>query len=264
MHFSSIDDFLWAFGIVGELLLLAILIFRGSYKLFPVFTVYIVWLTISDPLLLLVLGQHHDQYGPLYYRVFFAFTVIQYALELGVLLEIASAVLRPVRQMFSLKFSLVFLALMAAVALGAFLITAHVNAATLSHPRTYFMISTTMAILRLVTFLMIAGCSQLLGLSWKNHVLQLTAGLAFYGVVTLIVELAHSRQRAGPHYAQEFYALDHLRIGGYLCALYFWCYAFAKKEAPRKEFSPQMAKFLVSISGSTKRQRAVIARTRDQ
>jgi hypothetical protein len=264
MHFTSIDDYLWAFGMAGELLLLAILIFRGSYKIFPVFTAYIVWLAISDPLLMLVLASHHNQGGHLYSRVYFVFTLIQYAIELGVLLEIASVVLRPAKQIFSLKFLLVFGASMAIIAFGAFLITADINAATLVHPRTDFVVSTTMAILRLVTFLMIAGLSQLLGLSWKNHVLQLTSGLAFYAVVTLIVELGHSYLRAGPRYGQEFYALDHLRIGGYLCALYFWCYAFVKKEAPRKEFSPQMARFLVSISGSTKRQRAVLARTRDQ
>ncbi|HTV07334.1 MAG TPA: hypothetical protein VME86_18330 [Acidobacteriaceae bacterium] len=264
MHFPSLNDFLWILGIAGELSLLAVLIFRGSYKVFPVFTTYIIWLTISDPLLMLVLTSHHNQGGHLYYRTYFAFNIIQYIIELMVLFEIASVVLRPAAKILSWKFLLAFIIVMIALALGAFLITADINDATLAHPRTYMVVNTTMAILRLATFLLIAGFSQLLGLSWKNHVLQLTSGLAFYAIVTLIVELGQSHLRAGPHYAQEFYSLSHLRIGGYLCALYFWCYAFAKKEAPRKEFSPQMARILVSISGGTKRQRAVIARTRDQ
>jgi hypothetical protein len=264
MHFSGIDRLLWALGNLGQLLLLATLIFRGSYKVFPVFTGYIVWLTISDPLLMLVLALHPSQAGFLYYRMYFVFNVIQYVIELAVLVEIALEVLRPATHILSRKILLVFMVIMAFVAVGAFLLTAYVNSATLAHPRTYMVVNTTMAILRLATFLLIAGCSQLLGLNWKNHVLQLTSGLAFYAVITLIVELSHSHLRASPSYAANYAALDHLRIGGYLCTLYFWCYVFVKKEAPRKEFSPQMTQILVSLSGSAKRQRAVLARTRDQ
>jgi hypothetical protein len=142
-------------------------------------------------------------------------------------------------------------------------VAAHLNASTLADPRSFMVIDTTMAILRLATFVLIAGFSQVLGLNWKNHVLQLTSGLAFYAVVTLIVDFAESHLRASPSYVSSFIALDHLRIGGYLCALYFWCYAFVTKEAPRREFSPQMTRFLVSMSSTAQRQRAVLARTRD-
>ena len=270
MHLSGVDGLLWTFGNVGQLLLLALVIFRRSYKTFPVFTVYILWLTISDPLLMLVLALHHSPTNHLYYRTYFAFNAIQYAIELAVLVEIASEVLRPANRNLLRNILFALAAIMGIVATAAFLFTAHMNSATLAHPRTYVMVNTTMAILRLAAFLLLAGFSQILGLSWKNHVLQLTSGLAFYAVVTLIVELGHSQLRAGPShasyasYASSYVALDHLRIGGYLCTLYFWCYAFAKKEAPRKEFSPQMTKILVSLSGSTKRQGSVLARTRDQ
>ncbi|HUY80268.1 MAG TPA: hypothetical protein VMU92_00895 [Acidobacteriaceae bacterium] len=264
MHLSSIDDIFWALGNTGELLLLAILILRGRYKIFPLFTAYIVWLAISDPLLMAALASHHDHGGRLYYRTYFVFNIIQYILELSVLFEIASVIMRPVVKMMSKNVLFILAIVLTVIVAGAFLLTADLNSATLSHPRTYFVVNTTMAILRLTIFVLIAGFSQLLGLTWKNHVLQLTSGLAFYSVVALIVELAHSHLRASPSYHSTYIVLDHLRIGGYLCALYFWCYAFARNEAPRKEFSPQMAKFLVLISGSTKRQRAVLARTRDQ
>jgi hypothetical protein len=149
------------------------------------------------------------------------------------------------------------------IAFVGFVVAAHLNESTLADPRSFMVVDTTMAILRLATFLLIAGFSQLLGLNWKNHVLQLASGLAFYAVVTIIVDFSQSHLRGGPEYGRQFFALDHLRIGGYLCTLYFWSYAFAKKEAPRKEFSPQMAKFLVSMSSTAQRQRAVLARTRD-
>jgi hypothetical protein len=200
----------------------------------------------------------------IYYKVYFALSFPLYLLEIGVLAEIAFNVLRPVKQTISRKLLTAFGAAMLLIAIVGFIVAAHLNASTLADPRAFMVADTTMAILRLATFVLIAGFSQILGLNWKNHVLQLASGLAFYAVVTLIVDFSQSHLRGGTDYAQQFFALDHLRIGGYLCTLYFWCYAFAKKEAPRKEFSPQMTKILVSLSASTKRQQAVLARTRDQ
>jgi len=263
MHLVSLENDLWLAGIAGELLLLAILFLRRSYRDFPIFCAYLAWLLISDPLLLVLYWQHGVS-GTLYYRTYLTFNCIQYAIELAVLFEIAANVLQPAKRLIHKKMlagTAIFIALGALV---AFLIAAELNASTLAHSRIFQVTNATMAILRLTVFILIAGFSQILGLNWKNHVLQLTSGLAFYAVVTLIVELVHSHLRAGPAYSYNYYALEHLRVGGYLCTLYFWCYAFAKKEAPRKEFSPQMTKILVSISGSTKRQRAVLARTRDQ
>jgi uncharacterized membrane protein len=264
MEVSSIDNVLWIAGVVGEILLICFLLFRRSYKTFPFFTSYIAWVTVSDPLLLLVLALHRNQISGFYSQTYFGFNVIQYALESAVLVEIAVEVLRPARKNILRNVLLILVAAMVGVAIGALLVSAHLNAATIAKPRTLPVMNVTMAILRIIIFLVIAGFSQLLGLNWKNHVLQLASGLAFYAVVTLIVELAHSQLRSGPNYRYNYYALEHLRVGGYLCTLYFWCYVFAKKEAPRKEFSPQMGQFLVSLSGSAKRQRAVLARSRDE
>jgi hypothetical protein len=261
MHLSSIDTALWLAGIAGELLLVLILITQRSFRTFPVLFAWITFVLFLEPTFYLLLRYSSPE---TYYRVFFALDLPQYLLEAGVLVEISLNVLNPIKKAAPRKLMIGFSITILIIAVIGFLIAARVNSATLSDPRLFTVVNTTMAILRLAVFILIAASSQLLGLSWKNHVLQLTSGLAFYAVVTLIVELAHSHLRAGPSYYSSYVALDHLRIGGYLCALYFWCYAFALKEVPRKEFSPQMAKFLVSISGSTERQRAVIARPRDQ
>ena len=261
MHYSGIDTALWIAGIAGEALLIGVLLWRRSYRTFPVFFSWVLFILLLEPTFYLLLIHAS---ATTYYRVFFALNFPQYLLEVGVLAEIALNVLRPVRQGISRMLLIGFSIAMILIAMAGVLTAAHVSDATLANPRPYVVVNTSMAILRLATFLLIAGCSQLLGLNWKNHVLQLTSGLAFYAVVTLIVELSQSNLRGGLYYDSTYRALDHLRIGGYLCTLYFWCYTFAKKEAPRKEFSPQMTKFLVSLSGSAKRQRAVLARTRDQ
>lgn len=260
MHLSRIDTALWLVGIAGELLLVSVLIWRRSYRNFPIFFLWILSLLLQEPSTYWVILKAS---AATYYKFYFALSFSQYLLETGVLVEIALNVLRPVKQTLSRKLLVALGAAMLLIAVVGFLVAAHVNESTLADPRSFMVADTTMAILRLATFVLIAGFSQLLGLTWKNHALQLASGLAFYAVITLIVDFAQSHLRAGPSYVNSFNAFDHLRIAGYLCTLYFWAYAFGKKEAPRKEFSPQMAKFLVSISGSAKRQHAVLARTRD-
>jgi hypothetical protein len=259
MQALSLDSALWIAGVVGEVVLLSILIMRKAYRTFPVF---VAWISLSILLEPVYYWLVHHLSADTYLKVYFALNFPQYLIELGVLVEVAVNVLRPVNKALP-KAILYFLAIgTAIIGLVAFFVAAHLNAATLSHPRSLIVMTTTMAILRLVTFLLIAALSQVLGLGWRNHVLQLASGLAFYAAVTLIVELGHSKLRGGPDYARQFYALEHLRIAGYLCSLTYWCYSFARKEAPRKEFSPQMTQLLVSISGSAKRH-SVAARSLD-
>jgi hypothetical protein len=264
MRVSDINNIFWVAGVAGDLLLLGILFSRRLYRMFPVFSIFVLWDLISDPLLLLVLSADHGVFRHYYSQAYYSFSILEYLLGLGILLEIAANVVRPVQRSFPKGILYSLLGTMLAVGIGSFLVAAHVNAATLATPRTFIVMDTTVAILRLVTFLLIAGFSQVLGLNWKSHVLQLATGLAFYSLVMLMGELAQSQLRAGPYYSAQYTYWSHVEVGGYLCTLFFWCYAFAKKEAPRKEFSPQMAKILVSLSGSTKRQRSALARSRDQ
>ncbi len=259
MQVTDIDSLLWAAGAAGEVVLLGILCWRRVYRTFPIFFSWLTFVVVLEPTFYWLL--HHAS-AKTYYQVFFALNFPQYLLEAGVLIEIAASVLQPVKRVLPKGLLYFLIGGMVLIGVVAFLIATHLNASTLAHPRYFLVINATMAILRLVTFLLIAAFSQLLGIGWRNHVLQLASGLAFYAAVTLIVEVAHSHLRAGPDYASEFFALDRWRVAGYLCSLSYWCYSFARKEAPRKEFSPQMAQLLVSISGSAKRH-SVAARSLD-
>jgi hypothetical protein len=262
VHVSGVDGVLWALGVVGELLLLGILFFRGLQRTFPIFTAYLFWVLVSDPILLFVLSSPHGGVRSHYYtQVYFAFSIVQFILELSVLIEIGANVVRPAKGSLPKKALLILAIAIVLIGVGGFFFATSLNAATLTHPRTIFVADCTMAILRLVTFLIIAGLAQVLGLGWKNYVLQLASGLAFYAAVTLVAALARSHLRDSPTYIEQYRRLLQVGVVGYLCSLYYWCFVFVRKEAPRKEFSPQMAQLLVSISGSTKRQHSVAARS---
>ena len=253
MHISGLDGLLWVLGVVGELLLIGIIFFRSLQRVFPIFTAYLIWVLISDPVLLFVISNPHAGVRAHYPQVYFTFNVIQFFLELSVLIEIGANVARPAKGSLPKTALLVLAGLVMLIGIGGFFFATNLNAATLTHPRTVFVADCTMAILRLVTFLVIAASAQLLGLGWKNHVLQLASGLAFYAAVTLVAAIARSHLRASPTYVEQYHHLLELGVVGYLCSLYYWCFAFVRKEAPRKEFSPQMTQILVSISGSAKR-----------
>lgn len=261
MHISDLDKYLWLASDVGQLLVLTILFARHLHRIFPIFSAYIAWQLLSDLLLYLTLSAGAGHFGHHYAPIYFSLNLLTYLLEIGVLLEIGAHVLHPATRV--LPRGVLYFLLGAAIAVGVayfFLVESLKPTVNL---RLFLILDTTAAILCLSTFLLIAGFSQVLGLNWKNHVLQLATGLAVYSVVDLVVELTRSHLHAGPSYAEIYRICGRIQIISYLCTLSFWCYAFVKKEAPRQEFSPQMQKILVLLSGSAKRQRAVFARSRE-
>ena len=251
MHVSSLDGVLWALGIIGESLLVGIFFFRGLQRVFPIFTAYLLWVLVSDPVLLLV--NSNPRTSSWYSPVYFTFNTVQFFLELSVLVEIAAIVVRPAKGSLPKTALIILAGIIVLVGIGGFFFATSLNASTLTHPRTVFVVDCTMAILRLATFLVIAAFAQVLGLGWKNHVLQLASGLAFYSAVTLVSAIARSHLRASPTYVEQYHHLIQVGAVGYLCSLTYWCFSFARKEAPRKEFSPQMTQLLISISGNAKR-----------
>ena len=106
----------------------------------------------------------------------------------------------------------------------------------------------TVGLLRMLIFTVTAAFAQMLGVGWKNKVLQLATALSFYSAVDLIVSLLTRQSGSG--------ALQPLKGVAYAFELGFLLWAFTTKEVRRSEFSPQMEQFLVTLAG-----RAKIART---
>jgi len=263
MHGSTLNHLLWLTGDVAQLLLLAIMVVRRLHRVFPVFSAYLSWQLISDLLCFVALSMNDGVVTRHYLALYYSFGIVTYLLELGVLLEIASHVLRPAKR--ALKRGLLYFFLGITLAIGGcyFVAIEWLKPSQFTDLRLFLVTNTSAAILCLVIFLLIAAFSQVLGLNWKNHVLQLATGFAFYSVIQLLMELMVSQLRAGPSYLARYQLWGRIEVIGYVGTVFFWCYAFLKQEAPRKEFSPQMQKILVQLSGSAKRQTAVLARSRE-
>jgi hypothetical protein len=239
---------------VAEVALILLLIRIRVFRSLPAFFVYMCWSLVSDVLLFIFARTLQPA---TYFRVFEIQMLIDSAIMFAVLVELAWSVLRPIRG--SLP-KLSWIGIAALIAIAGLLLWPLAGltlpAGTLAPQwRTFFHLQQTLAILRVVVFLGMAGFSQLLSIGWRNRELQVATGLGFYSIVSLAVLVMHTHQMIGPQY----HWLDVVAGASYFGALAYWVLAFATKEAERQNFTPQMANFLLLLGGTAKAGRVALA-----
>ena len=158
--------------------LILLLIKVRVFRTLPAFFVYICWSLVSDGLLYFLRAVP----SIVYFRVYEVQLVIDSTLIFAVLVELGWSVLRPIRASLP-KHSWIVLAILIAVA-GFFvwpLARLTPLPAYLTYEgRNFFLLQQTFAILRVIVFLAMAGCSQLLSIGWRNRELQVATGLGFF------------------------------------------------------------------------------------
>jgi hypothetical protein len=50
-------------------------------------------------------------------------------------------------------------------------------------------------------------------------------------------------------------------IASFICALFYWIFSFAQKEAERREFTPQMQNLLLAVAGVARAERTALTAT---
>jgi hypothetical protein len=236
-------------GLVAEVALFVVLIVRRQYKIFPIFTLYILFNLLNDVGVVALISIYPIQA----HSIAFGLLPLQYLLELAVLLEITWHVLRPVQASLprgSIRWFAVSVAL--AVLCGIFLAW-HFNNTGDKIQDFKVPLDLTVGLLRMLIFAATAGFAQLLGIGWKNKVLQLATALSFYSAVDLIVSLVS-------RFSGDTKELEGVRLVAFTFELGFLVWAFTTKEVRRREFSPQMEQFLVTLAGRAKLARTALVR----
>jgi hypothetical protein len=237
-------------GVLAEVTLLVVLLVRRQYKTFPIFTAYIAFGLLYD----VGLGALMLLYSPHLGR-FLALELLpmQYLLELGVLLEIAWNVLRPVHISLPQGSIRVFIGFVMLALLCGTLLAWHFD--NTGHKIEDFRgpLDLTVGLLRMLIFAVTAGFAQLLGIGWKNKVFQLATALSCYSAVDLIVSLVQ-------RYSGASSSLDGIRAVAFFLEIGFLLWAFTTKDVRRREFNPQMEQFLVTLAGRAKVARTAVVR----
>jgi hypothetical protein len=239
-------------GGLAEFVLLGVLLARRTYRSFPVFTAYFTFNILADILLGLLRAQFSKATAS---WAALGLLAPQYLLELGVLLEIAWHVLKPVQPSLPPKALKIFAAVTTLALATGLLLAWHVDVhASGVYEKVKFPLDLTAGLLRMLLFAAIAAFAQVLGIGWKNRVLQLATGLSFYSAIDLLASLLQS------HSGQAAMA-SHWKGAAYLLELGFFIWAFTTKDVERREFTPQMQDFLVTMSGRARTIRTAVAQT---
>jgi hypothetical protein len=238
-------------GTAAEAVVLVLLLRRRVFSTLPVFFFYVAWSLLSDLGQYAAVNYHPAANLPLY----LVSLAIDSLFQFGVLIELSRSVLRPMAKL---------LPRWTPVAVGAFIalicaiIWPFANSPGFSHfkleSRLLVHMQQTFSILRILFFLALAGCSQLLSIGWRDRELQIATGLGFFSMVSLSVSVLHTHQAPGAQY----HLLDQIVAASYSCSLLYWAYCFAQQEAERREFTPQMQNFLLAVAGTARTTRMAL------
>jgi hypothetical protein len=243
------------FGITAvaiEVAVVALLVYRRVWRMLPVFFVYCIWALISDALAFSIRLFSSNGYGFKFYTVV---TVLDFALQFCVLVELAWSVLLPVRKSLSRKALWLVAALLLAVG-SAIWPFAGLSGVAVSSKAFHFIeqLQQTASILRVLFFLFLAGCSHFLSLGWRDRELQVATGFGFYSLVSLAVAALNTHQST-PQQINHLYLMV---VASFLSSLLYWIFSFAQAEAERREFTPQMQSMLLSLAGTARISRVAL------
>jgi hypothetical protein len=239
MNLSRLDNLLWVASFLGNATLLFVLLFRARWKNFPIFTSVIAFQVLSAITLFYVFRYSSME---IYAAAYWTSAAVDFALQLGLLFEIARNVLKPtgdwLKEARSMLIGLSVVGLLLA-ALSSVII--HPSART-DLQSWAIRANLFTSLLTCELFLIVMFASNLLGLVWRNHVMAIGQGLSIWALVAVAIDIVHSLG-SFHHYTK----LDQIRITTYIGVLIYWIFAFWRNEPEKRELTPEMKESLVAI-----------------
>jgi hypothetical protein len=238
----SADNVMTLIGIVAEAALVGVLVYKRVGQKLPVFVVYCCWALIGD---MCALGLNTLSAGGFGIRFYLGLIVVDLAVQLCVMVELAWSVVRPLQSSLSRKaLPLIGAGILAVgAAVWPFAGLAGMKATT---PAWHFLmqLQQTSSILRIMFFLLLAVSSHMLSIGWRDRELQVATGFGFYSVVSLAVALLNTHHATAWRFHNLYWAVSI----SFVCSLVYWVGSFAQKEAERHEFTPRMEQTLLALA----------------
>jgi len=242
MQFAGVDLLLWAIGLLGHVVLLLVLCFRRRAAHFPVFTTLIATNVIRTIALYFTfrLGTRHA-----YFVTYWSLAILDVALQLAVVYEMASHVFRPLGT-WSRDVHRGFLWLIGGSITVASLLTW--MAAPAAHSLKEVVVirgSFFSAALMSELFVGMVAFSVIAGLPWKTHVARISQGLGAYSIVCILIEAGHSYSIITPG-TPTYVLLSHIRMAVYLVCITYWI-VMLWRNAPRPKDLPDEMRRQLSL-----------------
>ncbi|HEY1208482.1 MAG TPA: hypothetical protein VGE85_03875 [Terracidiphilus sp.] len=240
MHLSTLDWLLVAATALGNTVLFAVLIIRRRWMVFPVFTAYMGFETVLN-----IVQYALFQYGLSIWlaRVYWTSVLIEFALQLAIIFEIARIVLRPTGTWFRDARKQFILWGAAGILFAAALpwLVSPPDSSLLGRLMVRGFLFTSLVICELIA--VVTRTSKSLGLGWRNHVMALGNGWTVWAVVAILVDGLHSFFGAHRYFGE----LDNARMFVYLAVLGYWTVQFWLEEPARQPISPELRAYIQDL-----------------
>ena len=253
----SLDNALWFAYIAIESALVGLLLYRRVWRTLPIFCLYCIWDILSNVGALLITRF----YPTAYLTTYFVQTIIDSILQLSVLLELAWSLLRPLRASLPRK-TLIVLGVL--ILLAGAVVWPFAPLPSITHVsrqvHLVMQLQQTTSILRILFFLFLAAGSNFLSIGWRDRELQVATGLGFVSLIGVTAVMLQAHETT----ASQFLHLNQVLVASYLCCVSYWAYCFLQQEAERREFTPQMQSFLLSVAGAAHSSRVTLTESRSE
>ncbi|HZZ37792.1 MAG TPA: hypothetical protein VFE06_01595 [Acidobacteriaceae bacterium] len=240
MHLSAAAKFWWAAGFLSTAALVVVLLVRGRWREFPVLTAWFAFLA-ARTITLFVLYNGHWAYG--YRQVYLTCLWLDFALQLGVAVEIARIVLRPTGtwvQDARARFAIAGVA--GAVVAGLLAWWVSPPASTVSWVwRIRGNLFTSLVICEL--FVMMSLTANRLGLGWRNHVMAVGQGLTAWTSIMVVTTALQSFLGNQHLYAD----LDYVRDLAYFGAAIWIAVQLWIPEPERQPIAVDLQEYILAL-----------------
>jgi hypothetical protein len=240
MHLSAAAKFWWAAGFLSTAVLVFVLLARGRWRQFPMLTAWFAFLA-GRTITLFVLYDAHWPHA--YRQVYLVCLWLDFALQLGVAMEIARIVLRPTGtwvQDARARFAIAGVA--GAVIAGLLAWWVSPPAATVSWVwRIRGNLFTSLVICEL--FVVMSLTANRLGLGWRSHVMAVGQGLMAWTSVMVVTTALQSFLGTQRLYADLDYVRDLAYFGAALwIAVQLWI-----PEPERQPISADLREYILAL-----------------
>ena len=240
MTLSTLNNVLWAAGLVGNAALLVILVVRKRWREFPVLTSDTAFQVLRTVLLFVVhaRGSRHA-----YFLAYWITGFADYVFQVALIFEIARVVLRPTgRWILDARRSFLTWGAAGLLAAGAL-------AMTMGPPQARGLdlwdvrVTVFTSLLTCELFLAVSAVANRLGLQRRSQVIAIGQGITVWAFTALLENFT----RAIYGWNAQFAVFSHLHMFVYLAVLGYWMVVFWRPEQARAPLSAEMSAYLVAL-----------------
>ncbi len=240
MHVTTLAIFYWVEGMVIDLVLFLVLLYRHRWRQFPLLASWLLYMVVRTIILMILYAR---DLGHLYRVVYLTGLFFEFGLQLAVVAEVARIVMRPtgtwIRDAWQ-RFAIGGLGGIVVAALLAWWITPPA-------PYAWKMwqvrgnLFTSMVICEL--FVVMTLTANRLGLGWRNHVMAIAQGLTAWSGIVLVKTAVESYLGTQRHYLQ----LEQVRYLTYTAAICWIAVQLWRNEPERRPISPDLREYILAL-----------------